>query len=330
MKCPKCEENHRRGRDGMFCDCGYRFVFDPKEERMTDWRFEAIVRQASSNGTYYFTLNQLYGAACRRLKIQWGGGCLLLFLFLFGVGVTIGTSDSPLSGTIPTMWGIFVVIAFLVVRSSFRPRLSRAKWDRFVQRWERRNGPIEKLVRSPMLEEAPPEWSEPDIFGYGVERVLICERDELVDWLVLNRIHVNEQTAVMSASGYPQYLLPKVNDLLRGPNPPNVFLLHDATRKGEAMERHLRQSGPFSLEGAEVIDLGLDPEVVPRVRSLRKVRRGVGDGEMPVDAIPFGVLSTMVTCGFLEMHPFSQFEQGGSGEASLVYETSISDDGDGE
>lgn len=330
MKCPKCENNHRRGREGMTCSCGYRFVFDPRKDIVNDWRFEATVRQASSNGTYFFTAHQLYAAACRRLKIQWGGGCLLLLLIGVATLFTILADDGPPTWTIPTMWGILVIIGGLITLSVFRPRLSRVKWDRVLRRWEKKNGPLEKMVRTPMLAEPPPEWAEPDIFSYGVVRVLICERDELVDWLVLNRFHVNEQTVVISQSGYPDYLLPRVNDLLRSDNPPEVFLLHDATTKGETLERHLRQSGRFAMDGATVIDLGLTPQVVPRVRSLRKVRRSMGDGDVPVDAIPYGVLSTMVTCAFIEMQPFEQFEPGGSGEASLEFESSTSDDGDGE
>ena len=73
MKCPECSKNHKymQGAKGakfasMRCQCGYRFVINPKlPGNLTDGKLLTFIRKASANNTYYFTFNQLYTVWCQ-------------------------------------------------------------------------------------------------------------------------------------------------------------------------------------------------------------------------------------------------------------------------
>ena len=40
---------------------------------------------------------------------------------------------------------------------------------------------LQKMLTTAQLGTPPPDWPEPDIYDYGVERILIVEHDILVD-----------------------------------------------------------------------------------------------------------------------------------------------------
>ena len=329
MKCPTCDYNQRRGKEGMTCKkCGYDFVFDPKLHEMTDGKFLATVQRASSNGTYHFTENQLYAAACRRLRIT-----LLPLIFLIGIAF-FGFIFSQSKAGAPTIAyifiGVFALLILFAIYRGLRPKLKRKAWNKQLKRWQSLRPPLKMLVRSPELSSPPPPCDEPDIYDYGVEQILICEREEVVDWLVLNRYHVTTKTAVISENGYPEYLLPKLQPLLASGNPPAIYLLHDSGKKSQSMITRVRESQLLDLYDAEIIDLGLTPEILPRIKSLKKVHRSMNSNKVPVDTIPFGTLTSMTTCAFVDHCSFDAFLTGSAGSTSMEFEVCCSDDGDGE
>ncbi|MFT4549687.1 MAG: hypothetical protein ACI8XO_002153 [Verrucomicrobiales bacterium] len=308
--------------------CGYDFVFDPKRHQTTDGKFLATVHRASSNDTYHFTANQLYAAACRRLR----GSLIPLIFFVMVAFVTfivLFSGASPPIGVLLFI-GLFTLILALGSYYGIRPKLPRKKWNKHLKRWQKLRPPLRKLIRSPELNSPPPECDEPDIYDYGVEQVLICEREEVVDWLVLNRYHVTTKTAVISEDGYPHYLIPKIQTLLASEHPPTIYLLHDSGHDSQSMITRVRESQLFDLYEADIIDLGLTPDLVPKIKSLKNVRRSLKSDTIPVDTIPFGTLTTMTTCAFASHCAFTAFQSGSAGETSMEFETSCSDDGDGE
>ncbi|MEZ6018334.1 MAG: hypothetical protein R3F49_24765 [Planctomycetota bacterium] len=214
MKCPKCSHKQQR-KVGMRCkQCSYDFVFDPKQGlKLSDRAFEAVISRANARETAWFTREQLYLAlakrgfeAARRTR-RTGIVCLVasgLALAVLWSGFIRGAPRLPLT----IACGAAALFAGLVVRATSRPTPpSRPDFDAAVDLWQKRRGPIPMLLSAPRLHEAE-QYSEADLHDYGVERVLVVQRDLLVDMFVMNDWHTEQRALVLSMTGYPRYLLP--------------------------------------------------------------------------------------------------------------------------
>ena len=62
-----------------------------------------------------------------------------------------------------------------------------------MRKWVGVQGPIEKMIETPRLGTPPPEFEEPDLYDYGVERILVVQHDLLVDLFVLNGLHAEQR-----------------------------------------------------------------------------------------------------------------------------------------
>ncbi|MFC1736882.1 hypothetical protein ACFL1X_12255 [Candidatus Hydrogenedentota bacterium] len=296
MKCPECSNNHKK-KYGLRCECGYDFVFNPAEDKMTDGRFTILLNKASANDTYHFTTNQLYGAYCRKMSPTAFKtlGCLLVGLLSWGGAVAIAVfadSEAGLLGGFLFLGGLICVIAGLVGR--FKPTPSFESVERFVEKWRSARKDLPKLITGPSLHTPPPEWKEGDIYDYGAERILIVGREIVVDWLVLNEFHAQQRTVVVSEMGYPDYLLPVARKMLEERPDLPVFLLHDSTRKGEDMLKRVMVSNSLYaayLGGRMPLDLGLHPEDVKQIGAFRALKPRRTEYRMPVDCLPYQTLA---------------------------------------
>ena len=290
MKCPECRRNHKY-RDGMRCRCGYGFVLNPKRDGMSDGRMLALCRQSSSNGTYAFTLNQLTTAFCRReMRGRRTQALVVCVVGLLGAGASFFFRDS-----FTALWwwygvgvSLFIATVFPLILLTEKPK--QARFRTIVERWLASGRPLPKLLVEPSLHEPPPQWDEPDIYDYGVESILVVQRDLLVDLLVNNEFHASQRCLVISETGYPAYLMPKAAELLtQRPDLP-VFLLHDATPVGTGMLRRMQDRPLAANLNASLHDLGLFPQDVARLAKLRPTLRRSGDYALAVDCIPYAML----------------------------------------
>ena len=300
MKCPNCGHNQKH-KDGMQCgECRYKFVFDPKKSlagaTMTDGRFAAIIRVAGGQDAYYFTENELYTAAClmthkRNRKVMFIATPFAALLAVIAVVCFLEGASWPAS--VVGMFAAFLAIAGIGGYVGLNNVPLPEEFQKWVAAWKAAERPVstERLIDEPRLHEPPPDWSEPDIYDHGVEKIIICERDELVDWFVLNGFHAEQRALVVAESGYPLYLLPIATKLLEESPELPVFLLHDSTPEGEGMAERVRASETFRLDQHPVTDLGLftaDVQKLKRLRPLRSKQRGYA---LPLDAVPFRKLS---------------------------------------
>lgn len=283
---------------GMKCaQCGYQFTFSPKEPEspgITDGRFLAAIRSASQHGTAYFTRNQLYGTYCRRQKqpiipgIIAGTVCAVfgILVALSNGGAIVATILFAISASI--FAAVFLVPPVIVTREEFL---------RLIDRWLSAGKPIDRLISTPSLSDAPPPADEPDLYDYGVQRLLIVQRDELVDWLVLNNVHAEQAMLVLSVSGYPEYLLEHAKRVLAEQPELAVHLLHDGDTSGEQMRSKLDQLG-LPLEGHQVIDLGFSADDFRRLKRAKNIDRKNRDRTLPVDVLALPFLSTGLAACF--------------------------------
>lgn len=278
----------------MTCkSCSYKFFFDPKKDKLTsssplhDSRFEAIINHASANGTYHFTADQFFSSA-RHFGRESKIGCIIASVLVLTAGV-IGIAYQLIilllfAAFIGLMVFIGGTISFLGGR---KPK--RKTWDRFVKRWEDEMFSIPRLIKSPALGTPPPDWKEADIYDYGVSGIILCDREETVDWLVLNQFHTQTNTLILTADGYPTYLDGVAQTLLENNPDLNVYLLHGSGISASSL------ADKNSLPASNMTDLGLDEATISGLSVLQK-RFGSNDFKsLPLDAIPYRTLSAALT-----------------------------------
>ncbi len=314
MKCPECAANHKYSA-GMKCRCGYKFALDPKSRGITDGKMMLLIQRASAQSTYFYTANQLYAQYCR---LKYSSPLIPAI-----VGALIAVGSTPLFLDNLVWAGLFMILlggAFLIlVIQNWRSVPSRSAFDSILESWRiHKAETLDKLLSETTMHEPPPEWQEPDIYDYGVERMLIVERDLLVDLFVKNGFHAEERTLVLSQSGYPSYVARHAKRLLdENPDLP-VFLLHDATPDGEHMLASLTLRGDMPITGHPIVDLGLFCEGVAKLRRLRYLKLNIVGYEIPVDMLMYKFLAaglgTALAEGITLADAAEQYQQsGGSG-----------------
>lgn len=282
---------------------------------MTDGKFLALIRKVSLNDTYYFTLNQFYAHYCRSQRKG------------YRVLLVIGLSLLTLTVVLAFLNEDFIVFAIMLgvaalaclwkaATRAFGRLPSLSSFRAVIDKWYGAGRSIDKLLTQPSLDTPPPEWEEPDIYDYGVERLLIVEHNLLVDLFVRNGFHAQERALVVSEQGYPSYLLPvAIRCLQDNPELP-VYLLHDATRRGAMMAQRVTNSNLLTLEGHPVLDLGIFPEDVKRMPNQKALRPHKQNHAIPVDFILFSTLGMGVAQAMAENLVFGDLLQASQTEAA--------------
>ncbi len=290
----------------MTCACGYHFVFNPKIDRLTDGKFQTVIKQASKNDTYFFTKNQLYTAFCRKspkpVSVLVLIGIFIVSVFVVIIGLMIGSWEV-------TVGSVFVAVLFLGalfgIPSSIKKFLSRDNFDTLLHRWMQVNE-IPKLLVKPQL-GAPPaqQWQEPDIFDYGVERILVVEHDILVDLFVKNGFHAEQSCLIISANGYPTYLAQRLPELVKKNKNISIFLLHDFSPTGSTVVNKFLDSHKELFKNARILDVGLFQEDVKKIKVFKRLMLEKEPKRVPVDAIPYAYLALLFSGSISKGIPFS-------------------------
>lgn len=304
MRCPRCATDHRR-KEGMTCGCGYGFVLNPEfDQGLTDGRFLRAIHRASSAGKQVFTRGQLY-TALRPEAGRWRGSSnWVIYLAVMPIGLLMFAGSTEVAvWALGGAWVAIVALSYFAfpwlmrVTEGAGSALTADGFARLVERWLDQRGSIKGLLLEPGLQEAPPPGPESDLHDYGVERVLVVQRDLLVDLFVRNGFHASQRALIVSASGYPGYAEEKLADLLEAHGDLPVFLLHDSTSEGQEPVSSL--SLP-QLSGRSIIDLGLSPEGVAILKPPRWIRRSYPSLEIPLDFVAYGTLTDVVSAAMRE------------------------------
>ena len=107
---------------------------------------------------------------------------------------------------------------------------------------------------------------------------------------MLNRLHSEQRVLVLSESGYPEYLLPKAEELLAERPDLPVYLLHDSTPAGVTM-RDRMQGWRVPIPVENITDLGLAPENVGRLKRLGWAKPSRHNNAVPVDYLLYSTLA---------------------------------------
>lgn len=316
MKCPKCSYN-QPAKQGLECSkCNYHFCFDPKSSGLTDGKFLWAIRTASQNDTAFFTRNQLYAAYCRNLRKPIAPtilGCVLAAIILL----------VAFTNAIVWLAAIGIGLGGISLMSRLTPP-SSIPYDTFmilIDQWHTSGRKIERLIDGPSLHDPPPEWNEADIYDYGVEQILIVQRDELVDLLVLNGAHAEHRALIISETGYPEYLMPHAQRLLDERQDLPIYLLHDADRTGLSMGTRLSNLN-LPLQGRKLIDLGMNADSFKKLKRTRQFDPKRRHRDLPVDALSTAFLVTGLAACFATETTLASLLEEQAREAALANSTS--------
>ncbi len=294
MNCPKCNHQQKRGQAGMTCQsCGYAFVFDPKKDRLqglplTDGLMQSILSAASAGQNLVYTRNQLYVFACiwycNRNKFS-PILAVIIIVFSLLVGVSSGWYVISLLG---------ILVVPLLYTANRRKRLQRTVWDACLKRWEDAGQPLTHLVPHNALQAPPPDWEEPDIYDYGALGLILCQHNDIVDWLVLNKLPADLKLVVLSEHGYPAYLTPIVTRLLQDHPDLPIYLLHHGSPTGTQMAERLQTASPVPLDDHPIFTLGIASDDVDRLPSRHVLPSTDSRAQQALDSIPYKELVTLM------------------------------------
>jgi hypothetical protein len=266
MKCPQCSTNHKF-KDGMACSmCGYHFALNPKEPpRFSDMMIKNVINRISGSGTQYFTYNQLYAELNRTIKKKGrktrmvSSGCMTVFIGAWLLLFWMGTERSTF------LW-LFAALVAGMFYFAFRP--IKVPHDTIVKVIETYHGmhPIEKLVAGKQMQREALDEFNKEIFQHAPEGILIVERDDIAEMLILNRFYFENKALVVSENKYPKPVFEAYRKFLdQHPDIP-VAIIHDASKHGHGMLHRLMSDKQWGLEGKTVNDLGIRPEDVGRLK----------------------------------------------------------------
>jgi DNA-directed RNA polymerase subunit RPC12/RpoP len=287
MRCPKCSHNHKH-KDGMTCSqCGYQFVFNPKTDKLRDNIIHQMIQQLSDNGQYYFTRTQLALEICKYWRKKKTGPILLvsivLFIWLFiAVSLELDVFTSVvifcLILPLPILLGIYIKNNTISLKTA----------EAAIQRYHSVH-PIEPLANGKAFSSPPDKpqqtaISKPNIANkiqtvvtqvesqallkmqtptplkklpFAPERLLIVERDDIVDMLIRNRFHQNTKTVVVSQSGYPASVFKACHQFLKQNPKMPVQVLHEASLQTFGMIDRLRNDPKWQFARENLVELGL-------------------------------------------------------------------------
>jgi hypothetical protein len=286
MKCLNCRTNSLyRARSGGKCpNCKKEFVFEPKRgDPFTDTAFEAALNKVSAKNSLSYHPRQLYfELARRRLMIlnktitPRGAmiGTIIAGLF-FGVFFSFFIG-SFLKG--PWLWiaqamylGVVVKMALKAKEKTSSPAI-RLEWNVFqkqLKRWQAVQEPVMPLLLpdvAPERKKLPHQEKSEDLFDYNVDRLILCDKPDMVDFLLANQFHLEQKCAILAFNGYPRAHFEEIKMMLqRNPNL-LVYLIHNASTNGCRIAAELKR--PEWFPQARIFDLGLYPRQAQKFLGL--------------------------------------------------------------
>jgi hypothetical protein len=242
------------------------FALNPAQEPyLTDLAVKKTIDKVSAFGRNYFTFNQLYAGLHKIAKKKAG-------VRRYGTiaAAVIGSVVAAMAvAKLGMGWLVYLIVpglALFVVWYVRRPvTVSHEKLTSAIKTYTTLHPP-ENLVDGRRFERAmSKEELKDELFGYAPERILIVQRDDMVDMLVMNHFHTDNKTVVLSASKYPSHVFSAVRKFLaKHPHIP-VAVIHDASREGIRLKEKLQSDPSWNLQGKEINDLGLGLEDVKRM-----------------------------------------------------------------
>lgn len=254
MKCASCGISQKYS-EGLVCkQCGYKNVIDPKEPpRITDNFIKNCIQKVSRNGEFYYTYEQLLAQFAIHFSKKYFEGWIVFYIIGFVLLCMVFINFFF------WLFGIFMALAIMIVVYLFFSTKNKRYDYELLNTTLRKylnTYPDKNLVDGRAFSDTKQEIEE-ELSDYSPESILIVDKNDYVDMLILNRYHIENKVLVVSKSKYPYYIFEYLQKLFqKHPNIP-IRILHEASMEGESMKNKLLDDESWNLQGREIQDLGL-------------------------------------------------------------------------
>ncbi|MDD1616642.1 MAG: hypothetical protein CG439_1781 [Methylococcaceae bacterium NSP1-2] len=272
MKCVNCKKDSKkqdREKAGGRCpSCHHPFVTEPAEDGLTDMAIKSAEEAVSSNGSLYFLKDHLKYQLHRTLKKKQRVAVIafVIALLIFVIGLFFAVIKRGFFIGV-TLFSGFAVIITASLKNKYKKTFD--KLDTIINKWVTIN-PHSKLLTAEKYNASLGSKSSSNLDDISFERVLICERDETVDFLLSNLFHFHYSCPVLGGNGYPQAIYEDMLSRLKQNPDLKVFLLHDYSPAGYAFVRRIKTDPKWfgGKQKVNIIDLGLNINQKKLFRSM--------------------------------------------------------------
>lgn len=256
MRCPECQTKER-GQPDRCRNCGYEYVFNRKQDPVRDVKFRKLVDKLRGDGHFAFTRNQLAMELCRATRKSGSTGfvlaaiaCALLGQFAF---------SAPLSYVFFSASALLWIAAFVDyrLRKSSKGSASFKQAKQLIDRFQKAHK-IPGLADGTALQKAD-EQPPPDLLDFPPQHILVVQRDDMVDALVLSGAHAANKAAIVSATGYPKQVFAACRHYLERQPDLQVLVAHDDSKQGRALYSRVKKSRGWAFARDRLVDIGIDP-----------------------------------------------------------------------
>lgn len=278
MKCIKCQNDatYKDRTDGHCPKCRAKFAFEPKNgDPFTDVAFAHALDKVSSGHTVRFSEAHLfYELARKQARDSFIVVGIILSVVVGSLVLGFGLAAGVDALVIAIGLLIAVGLGIFVGRKKGSPvvSLSPTTVRHALGRWVSVHGMPPKLMQPIPLERADasraPREMPKELAVYSFDRAVICDRQETVDMLLANNFHFENNCALLSVDGYPHAVFASVREMLRRNPRIEVYALHDASARGEALAPMLASDPAWFRGIGRVIDVGLSVRHVEKMRGL--------------------------------------------------------------
>ncbi len=203
--------------------------------------------------------------AAHCLRIQ--GVAVLALGLLFGLGTDLFPVFAY--GVIVGMLALYLGVRQLKVQqnTAYEPIIEWNQVEGWLNSWLPVN-PIAKLLPAPN-ENALPATISPDVAAYSFDRLVVTDTAAIAQLLIANNFHFENNSAILSITGYPQSIFQTTMAMLRRNPDLKVYAFHDCTPRGLNLVHQLQTSDQwFANRTVEIFDVGLVPRQVIKLPNV--------------------------------------------------------------
>jgi len=269
MKCIMCDQDvnrqdrYARGTQPGCPHCDHPFVTEPADDHFTDKQIlNAVKRVSQDDALYYLRAHIHYEierivTRKRRQRRIWSS----VFLVASAAGLIIMIVSDLTVGSVVS----FVVMAVSLYLLTTRLKYARTV-DQLLDQWFEVN-PDHKLIVPGGGQKAAPATEEANLGSVSFDHVLICDRNEYVDFFLANLFHFHFSCPVLGYANYPDDVFADMLARLKQNPRLKVLVVHDFTPYGLQLLKQVRDDSKwFGDMDVEIVDIGLGP----RHRSLMR------------------------------------------------------------
>lgn len=183
------------------------------------------------------------------------GGLLSLFAFksfpLFVIAVCLGM--------------LSIYLGYRPINQTELPEefiINPSQLQTWLNRWQEINGTNPKILPPPIQTLAPANIN-PDVTAYSFDRLIVCDRADIAQFLIANNFHFEHNCAILSIDRYPQNIFATTMQMLRRNPDLKIYTLHDCTPSGITLPHQLTTDPDwFANTNLPITDIGITPRQV--------------------------------------------------------------------